>query len=556
MNKVKMPFYRYCKYPRVDIYNRQWPDKIIVKAPIWCSIDLRDGNQALSMPMSIEEKIKMFELLVAIGFKEIEVGFPSASEIEYQFVRKLIKENRIPDDVTIQVLTQAREHLIKRTFECVHDAKNVIIHMYNSTSKAQREIVFRKNKKEIKNIAVEGVRLVKKLKRKSGNKGIRFEYTPESFPGTELDYALEVCEAVINIWQPSQKNKMMINLPTTVEMSAPNIFADRIEWFSCNVKQRNSIIISVHTHNDRGTAVASAELAVMAGAERVEGALFGNGERSGNMDIIIMAMNLFSQGIDPELDFSEINKVAEVYKRCTKMDIHPRHPYAGELVYTAFSGSHQDAINKGMKAQKNKESDIWDVPYLPIDPKDVGRTYEAIIRINSQSGKGGVAYVMENDWGFKIPKEMQPEFAQVIQKMTESVSNELSSEEIKNCFEQEYINRQGRFQLKSCTIHSENENSKKTVVDALIQDEQKQISIWANGNGPVDAFVCGMKEKFDIIFDIEHYSEHSLSRGADSEAVAYIGIKIEQDKVIFGVGIDANISVASIKAVLSAINRI
>ncbi len=556
MQKVKMPFQRYCEYPAVHISDRTWPNKTITKAPIWCSIDLRDGNQALSVPMNIEEKIMMFELLVSIGFKEIEVGFPSASDIEYQFVRKLIEEQRIPDDVTIQVLTQAREPLIKRTFDSVRDAKKAIIHLYNSTSKVQREVVFGMNKQEIKNIAVKGTQLIKELKEGEKNRGIKFEYTPESFSGTELDYALEVCSAVIDVWDPSSDDKMIINLPTTVEMSMPNVYADRIEWFCRNIKKREAVIVSVHTHNDRGTAVASAELAVMAGAQRVEGALFGNGERSGNMDIITMALNLFSQGIDPELDFSQINKVEEVYKKCTRMEVHPRHPYAGELVYTAFSGSHQDAINKGLKAQKKIKNNIWEVPYLPIDPKDVGRNYEAIIRINSQSGKGGMAYIMENDWGFKLPKEMQPEFSRVIQQKAEKVTSELSSQEIKDCFDQEYIKNEKMFQLKSCTIHSENEDSKETIVKFVIQEQGNSISIKAQGNGPVDAFVCGIKKKFSLCFDLVCYFEHSLSDGSDAQAVAYIGIKPEQKDAIFGIGIDADISKASIKAVLSAINRL
>jgi 2-isopropylmalate synthase len=555
MKKVAMPFYRYRQYPSVFLPDRAWPNKTMTKAPVWCSVDLRDGNQALSVPMSVEEKMMMFELLVAIGFKEIEVGFPAASTVEYRFVRRLIEERRVPDDVTIQVLTQAREHLIRKTFDSVRDANKAIIHLYNSTSKAQREVVFRKNKDEIKDIAVEGTKLIKSLREAEKNTGIRFEYTPESFPGTELDYALEVCSDVADAWGAYPEEKIIINLPTTVEMSTPNVYADRVEWVCRHIKKRESIIISVHTHNDRGTGVASAELAVLAGAQRVEGALFGNGERSGNMDIVTMALNLFSQGVNPELDFSDINKIAEVYRKCTRMEIHPRHPYAGELVYTAFSGSHQDAINKGMKAQKKKERDIWDVPYLPIDPADVGRTYEAIIRINSQSGKGGVAYVMENDWGFMIPKEMQPEFAQIIQRKTESVRNELSSQEIKNCFEQEYINRPGRFRLKSCAIHSGNENLKETVVCALLQDEQQDISIRGNGNGPVDAFVRGIKERFSVFFDVEYYSEHSLSQGADAEAVAYMGISVPKCGILFGVGIDANITMASIKAVLSAVNR-
>ncbi|MBU1043376.1 MAG: 2-isopropylmalate synthase [Candidatus Omnitrophica bacterium] len=556
MHTDKMRFQRYKQYPAVEINNRKWPDNPIIKAPIWCSVDLRDGNQALSVPMNIEEKIKMFELLVSIGFKQIEVGFPSASEVEYQFVRKIIAEQLIPDDVTIQVLTQARAGLIKKTFESLSGVKKAIVHLYNSTSKVQREVVFRKNKQEIMAIAVEGTKLIKALKSEMKNSDIFLEYTPESFSGTELDYALEVCSAVIDIWAPSPENKIIINLPTTVEMSTPNIFADRIEWFCRQIKNKQAVIISVHTHNDRGTAVASAELAVMAGAQRVEGALFGNGERSGNMDIVTMALNLFSQGVNPELDFSDINKIEQVYRKCTKMDIHPRHPYAGELVYTAFSGSHQDAINKGLKAQAKKEKDIWDVPYLPIDPKDVGRTYEAIIRINSQSGKGGIAYIMENDWGFKLPQEMQPEFARLIQTKTERIGNELSTQEIKNCFDAEYINCQGRFQLKSYVVHSENEDLKKTVVCFAIQDREQEILIIAKGNGPVDAFVCGIKNQFNISFDMISYSEHSLACGSDAQAVAYIGIKSVQGYCVFGVGIDANISIASIKAVLSAINRL
>jgi 2-isopropylmalate synthase len=555
MQKNKMAFQRYCQYPTVFLPDRTWPDKTITQAPIWCSIDLRDGNQALSIPMNVEEKIRMFELLVSIGFKEIEVGFPSASEVEYQFVRRLIEEQRIPDDVIIQVLTQARENLIKRTFDSLRGVKQAIVHVYNSTSTVQRNVVFRMNKQEVKNIAVKAAELCQALRAEQDNPGICFEYTPESFPGTELDYALEVCSAVIDVWAPYEDKKIIINLPTTVEMSTPNVYADRIEWFCRNIKRRDSVIISVHTHNDRGTAVASAELAVMAGAQRVEGALFGNGERSGNMDIITMALNLFSQGVNPKLDFSQINKIEEVYRKCTRMDVHPRHPYAGELVYTAFSGSHQDAINKGMKAQKNRENNIWDVPYLPIDPKDVGRTYEAIIRINSQSGKGGIAYIMETDWGFKIPKEMQPEFARIIQAKTEITARELSSPEIKHCFEQEYISHPGRFQLESCVIHSDNDASRETSICCMIKEGQQEISIKTKGNGPVDAFVRGIQKHFNISMDIAHYSEHALTQGANAQAIAYIGINTENKQIVFGAGIDQNISIASLKAILNAVNR-
>lgn len=556
MRKVKMPFKHYRPYPSVTLPDRQWPERVMTKAPAWCSVDLRDGNQALSVPMRVEEKIMMFELLVAIGFKEIEVGFPSASTVEYQFVRKLIEERRIPDDVTIQVLTQAREHLIRKTFDSVRDAGKAIIHVYNSTSRVQREVVFGKNKSEIKDIAVKGTKLIRSLKDAAGNAGIRLEYSPESFSATELDYALDICSSVMKAWGPASDDKIIINLPATVELSTPNVYADRIEWFCRHIPHKESVIISVHTHNDRGTAVAAAELAVMAGAQRVEGALFGNGERSGNMDIVTMALNLFSQGVDPELDFSDMNKIADVYRTCTQMAIPPRHPYAGELVYTAFSGSHQDAINKGLKAQKEKEGDCWDVPYLPIDPADIGRAYEAIIRINSQSGKGGVAYVMENDWGFHIPREMQPEFSRVIQERTESAGKELLSREIRNCFDQEYISRPGRFRLQSCAIHSDNEDCRDTVVYALMQDGGQDIEIRARGNGPVDAFVWGMRERLNVPLDVVCYSEHALAKGSDAEAVAYIGIRILNGRIVFGVGIDANISLASIRSVLSAINRI
>ncbi|MDD4295115.1 MAG: 2-isopropylmalate synthase, partial [Candidatus Omnitrophica bacterium] len=479
-----------------------------------------------------------------------------ASDIEYNFIRRLIEEKRIPDDVTIQVLTQAREHLIRKTFDSVYDAKNAIVHLYNSTSTVQREVVFNKKKDEIKNIAVKGAALIRRLWNDTKNKGIRFEYTPESFPGTELDYAYEVCSAVVDTWSPVDGENVIINLPTTVEMSTPNVFADRVEWFCGQIQKRESIIISVHTHNDRGTAVASAELAVMAGAQRVEGALFGNGERSGNMDIITMALNIFSQGVDPELDFSDINEIADIYRRCTGMDVHPRHPYAGDLVYTAFSGSHQDAISKGMKAQKEKGSDIWDVPYLPIDPKDVGRSYEAIIRINSQSGKGGVAYVMENYWGYKIPKEMQPQFARIVQEITEDAGSELSADDIKNCFEREYLNDKGEYRLKHCVIHSGNDSMEETRLSLVILYNGKEVVVKSGGDGPVDAFVRGIKEYLNILFDIEYYSEHALSHGSGAEAIAYVGIKATDDRMIFGAGIDADISMASIKAVLSAINKI
>lgn len=554
MQKKRMPFNRYSPYPTVGLKDRTWPDRQISKAPIWCSTDLRDGNQALSIPMNIDQKMMMFDFLVKTGFKEIEVGFPSASEIEFRFVRRLIEEQKIPQDVTIQVITQAREHLIRRTFDSIQGAGRVIVHVYNSTSTVQREVVFKKTKEEIIKIAVDATRLIKSLMDQRENPDIRLQYSPESFPGTELDYAMEICSAVMSAWQPTQTKKMIINLPSTVEMSTPNVFADRIEWFCRNVPHRDCVTISVHTHNDRGTGVATAELAVMAGAERVEGALFGNGERSGNMDIVTMALNLFSQGVDPQLDFSDINQIVDVYQKCTGMEIHPRHPYAGSLVYTAFSGSHQDAINKGMKAQASRETDAWEVPYLPIDPNDVGRSYEAIIRINSQSGKGGIAYIMERDWGFQLPREMQGFFAALVQKETEKSGRDLTSDEIKQCFDAAFITKPNHYCLKDCVIHSHDDQSDRTVIKAVIQSGEEVIEIDCEGNGPVDAIVHGMKNHLGVSFDISAYSEHSLSHGSDAKAVAYVGVNAEDGRKFFGVGIDVDISIASIKAVLNALS--
>ncbi|MGB8247710.1 MAG: 2-isopropylmalate synthase, partial [Chlorobium sp.] len=468
MKKKGMNYRKYTAYPAVDIVGRTWPDNTISKAPIWCSVDLRDGNQALPVPMSVDEKVAMFQLLVSIGFKEIEVGFPSASATEFAFVRRLVEQHLIPDDVTIQVLTQAREHLIRKTFEAVRGTDRAIVHLYNSTSRQQRDVVFRKNREEIKAIAVEGTKLVRRLKEESGNSGIRFEYTPESFTGTELDYALEVCHAVMDAWGVGPEDSIIINLPSTVEMSRPNIYADRIEWFCRNIKNRDAVLISVHAHNDRGTAVATAEFAMMAGADRVEGALFGNGERCGNMDIVTMALNLFSQGVDPELDFSDLPRIREVYRKCTRMDVHARHPYAGELVYTAFSGSHQDAISKGMKAHQGSQDGIWDVPYLPIDPQDVGCNYEAIVRINSQSGKGGVAYVLELDYGIQIPKWMQPDFAEAVQAVADRTGEELSPERIHELFHEEYVKLKEPFVLKKCHISWDDEDPGRIDEEATI----------------------------------------------------------------------------------------
>jgi len=552
MNAMNINKYRH--YPQIELPDRTWPNRIIKQAPVWCSVDLRDGNQALSIPMSLEEKLRFFKLLVEVGFKEIEVGFPSASEVEYNFLRVLIEDNLIPEDVTVQVLTQAREHLIRKTFQSLASAKRAIVHLYNSTSTVQRRVVFRKGTDEIKAIAVSGAELMQRLKDESGNPGFRFEYTPESFTGTELEYALDVCHAVMDVWKPTPDAPVILNLPATVEMATPNIYADQIEWFSRNVRDRDSVIISLHTHNDRGTAVAAAELALMAGADRVEGTLFGNGERTGNLDIVTMSLNIFSQGVDPGLDFSNIDRVREIYAECTRMDVHPRHPYAGELVYTAFSGSHQDAINKGMNARKSADEDIWEVPYLPIDPEDVGRSYERIIRINSQSGKGGVGYIMAQEFGFRLPRAMQAEFGRVIQRITDQTGDELTPEDIRKSFEEEYLARRSPYRVIKCRF--EGDEGGTTEVRAEISDRDEVLNFTGRGNGPIDAFVHGIKQATGRDFSISSYTEHDIDhRGSESAAAAYISLVDENGGEYFGVGVDTNISLASIKAVISALNR-
>lgn len=553
MKKMKSGKYR--PYPGAELPDRTWPDRKIVRAPIWCSVDLRDGNQALSVPMNVEDKLKMFELLVEIGFKEIEVGFPSASEVEYRFVRKLIEEDRIPDDLTIQVLTQARSHLIEKTFSALTGVKKAIVHLYNSTSTLQREVVFRKGREEIREIAVAGAELMQKLKKEVGGSGIRFEYSPESFTGTEPDYALEVCRAVLGVWQPTPAQPVILNLPATVEMATPNVYADQIEWFCRRLPERDRVIISIHTHNDRGTAVAAGELALLAGGDRVEGTLFGNGERTGNLDIVTMALNLFSQGVDPNLDLSDIERIKKVYSAATRMEVHPRHPYAGELVFTAFSGSHQDAISKGIKARR--EGDPWAVPYLPIDPEDIGRSYERIIRINSQSGKGGIGYVMETEFGFRLPRGLQMEFSRLIQEITDRTGRELSPEILRENFEQEYLDRTTPYSLLKCLFESD--DGGQTVARAEIVARGKPSSFRASGNGPIDAFVRGLKESTGRDFMVTSYTEHDIDHsgaGAGAAAAAYISLEERGGRTAFGVGLDTNISLASIKAVLSALNRL
>ncbi len=553
-----MNFHRYKPYPPVELPDRQWPGNIITKAPIWCSVDLRDGNQALRVPMSIDEKLKMFDLLVDVGFKEIEIGFPSAAQVEFDFARRLIEDNRIPEDVSIQVLVQCREHLIKRTFEALEGVNHAILHFYNSTSTLQREVVFRTDQEGIKKIAVEAAQLVKKCADEVGNPGIRFEYSPESFTGTELDDAVDICHAVMDAIEPTPEKKLILNLPSTVEMATANVHADQIEWCCRHFKNRDSIVVSLHAHNDRGTAVTATELAVMAGADRVEGTLFGNGERTGNMDIVTMALNLFSQGVDPKLDFSDINRVRKIYEETTRMDVHDRHPYVGEYVYTAFSGSHQDAINKGMKVQETRDGDIWEVPYLPIDPQDVVRTYQSIIRINSQSGKGGVAYIMDHQFGFKLPKSMHPEFGSVIQQVTDQTGDELQADDIYNVFQSEYLKKVYPYHLKECQIHMDasESGSTGTIVKAKVGINGDSISFESKGNGPINAFVKGINQHSDLKFSLQTYDEHDIDHASDSRAVAYISIKTTSGRSAFGVGMDPNISMASIKAILSALNRL
>jgi len=511
--------------------------------------------------MNVAEKREMFCMLLDIGFKQIEVGFPSASQTEYAFLRLLIEESMIPEDVTIQVLTQAREHLIKKTFEALRGVKRAIINIYNSTSALQRRVVFRMDKKGITEIAVKATKLAREEAAKMEDADLRFQYSPESFTGTEMEFALQICEAVTEVLQPTVERRLILNLPATVEMSTPNVYADQIEWFSRHFSAMERIIISAHAHNDRGTAVAATELALMAGAERVEGTLFGNGERTGNVDIVTLAMNMFSQGVDPALDFHDINRIIEVYERCTKVPVHVRHPYAGELVYTAFSGSHQDAINKGIRAYNKEKPRYWEVPYLPVDPADVGRTFESIIRINSQSGKGGVAYVIEREYGYRLPKEMQNEFGHVIQSISDATGKEVLPQMIMEAFEKEYLKSTGPLSLASCRVKEKRTkktgtDSSQTEVKAVVLRNKTKHELAASGNGPIDAFTNALKKGLGIDFALTSYHEHALEQGSDSKAAAYIGVEDAFRKLYFGVGIDTNIDIASFKAVISAINRV
>jgi 2-isopropylmalate synthase len=551
MSRMRIEKYR--PYPPVELPDRTWPSKTIAKAPIWCSVDLRDGNQALIDPMDPARKQRLFDLLLTIGFKEIEVGFPAASQTDYDFMRQLIEKDLIPDDVTIMVLTQAREELIERTFESIRGARAAIVHLYNSTSELQRRIVFRADRTGVKKIAVDGAAWCLRGVETVPETDVRFEYSPESFTGTELDYAVEVCEAVLDVWQPTAERRAILNLPATVEMSTPNVHADQIERFCRDLSDRERAIISIHPHNDRGTAVAAAELALMAGAERIEGTLFGNGERTGNVDLVTVAMNLFSQGVDPELDFSDIDDLRRVVEYCNQLPTSPRHPYTGDLVYTSFSGSHQDAINKGMQARaKNPEDALWEVPYLPIDPKDVGRSYEAIIRVNSQSGKGGVAYVLKTEHHLELPRRLQIEFSKEIQKIADSEGGEVTPEEIWQAFSDEYLTQTRPLELISLR-HLEGEPGHDRIEAALRVDGAERAIVGA-GHGPVDAFVVAVGEELGIDVRILDYAEHAMRSGADATAAAYIEAAINEE-VFWGVGIDESIVVASLRALISAINR-
>ncbi|MDP4089837.1 MAG: 2-isopropylmalate synthase [Bacillota bacterium] len=552
-----MSYEKYKRYPGVNLQDRQWPSRQIEHAPVWCSVDLRDGNQALPVPMNVDEKLKMFKLLVDMGFKEIEVGFPSASHTEHTFIRRLIEEDLIPEDVTIQVLTQSRDHLIEKTFEALKGVKNAIVHLYNSTSTLQRRVVFGKSKEEIVDIAVHGAELFNELREKYDETNFTFEYSPESFTGTELDYALEICEAVLKVWKPTPERKAIINLPGTVEMATPNVYADQIEWFCRSLSDRESVIVSLHTHNDRGTCTAASELGLLAGADRIEGTLFGNGERTGNLDIVTTGMNLYSQGIDPKLDFSNITNIIQVYEECTKLTVHDRHPYAGKLVYAAFSGSHQDAIRKGLIAMKEENNPYWEVPYLAIDPHDVGREYEEIIRINSQSGKGGTAYIMESEFGFFLPKAMHAEFGSLVKDKSDSLGTELLPEQIFELFKQEYLYKKQPYKLRSYEIKSvqDVETDINTVnIRATVSVNGVDKNIEGIGNGPVDAFFNALHHNNINGCKFISYDEHALELGSESRAVCYIQIENEGRRC-FGVGVSENIDTASLNALISALNR-
>ena len=559
-----MPFGRYQPFTPIELPDRTWPNGVIGQAPRWCAVDLRDGNQALIDPMTPQRKLRMFQLLVDMGYKEIEVGFPSASQTDFDFVRQIIEDGLIPDDVVIQVLTQSREHLIERTFEAVRGAKQAIVHLYNSTSTLQRRVVFGLDKAGIVDIAVHGAQLCQKFADEIANEtDVYFEYSPESYTGTELEFALEVCNAVTEVWQPTPERKVILNLPATVEMATPNVYADSIEWMHRNLARRDSIVLSLHPHNDRGTAVAAAELGYLAGADRIEGCLFGNGERTGNVCLVTLGLNLFSQGIDPQINFSDIDHIRRTVEYCNQIPVHERHPYGGDLVYTAFSGSHQDAINKGLNAMATDadaagvdvDAFTWQVPYLPIDPKDVGRTYEAVIRVNSQSGKGGVAYVMRTEHSLDLPRRLQIEFSQVIQRITDSEGGEVSPEEMWATFSDEYLPNPaapwGRFSLVS--VQQDSAVDGDTTVSVVMRDNGADLSLVGTGNGPVAAFCAALAAR-GVDVRVLDYAEHAMSAGGDARAAAYLECAV-RDRVLWGVGIDPSITTASLKGIVSAVNR-
>ena len=547
---------KYQPFEQIELEGRTWPENQIKQAPIWCSVDLRDGNQALIEPMGEEKKLRMFKLLLEIGFKEIEVGFPAASQTDFDFVRKIIEEDLVPDDVFIQVLTQSRKELIERTFESLKGAKNAILHVYNSTSTVQRRVVFKSDKTGIKKIAEDGARWVLENSIKQPETNWRFEYSPESFTGTELPYAAEVCNAVNNIWQPTPDQKSIINLPATVELATPNIYAAQIEWMCRNLEGRENVLVSLHPHNDRGSAVAATELGVLAGADRIEGTLFGNGERTGNVDLVSLALNMLTQGIDPHLDFSDINPIMREVEYCNQLPVHPRHPYAGDLVFTAFSGSHQDAIKKGFDFMRDTNNPLWEVPYLPIDPSDVGRTYEEVVRVNSQSGKGGVAYLIERDHGLSMPRRLQIEFSQIIQKITDETGKEITASEIWETFQNTYLNDGEGFNFIEHKIESSSKNKlQEDLIKVKLLKDKEEYSIDGVGNGPIDAFINALKKDLDLSVKVSDYHQHAVSTGSDAKAVAYIEIQSE-GKSSWGVGMHANTVIASLLSVISGLNKI
>ncbi|MFM7214867.1 MAG: 2-isopropylmalate synthase [Verrucomicrobiota bacterium] len=550
---LKNPATKYRPFPLIDLPNRQWPGRHLTRAPIWCSVDLRDGNQALAIPMNVAQKLELFQTLVTCGFKEIEVGFPSASNTEFAFNRRLIEENRIPDDVSIQVLVQAREDLIERTVQSLVGAKRVVIHLYNSTSPAQRRVVFGKSKDEIKAIAVQGARWIQERLPRLAGTDVRLQYSPESFSATEIEFAKEISEAVMDVWRPTPERRMILNLPDTVEVAMPNVYADQIEWICRNIRDREALTVSLHTHNDRSTGVAATELGLLAGADRVEGTLFGNGERTGNLDIVTVALNLYMHGIDPQLNLGDLNTIREVYERCTGMTVPPRHPYAGELVFTAFSGSHQDAIKKGLAEWAGGGRPHWDVPYLTIDPADIGREYREVIRVNSQSGKGGVAYLLESEFGIELPKELQREFGPIANDWVDALGREVKGEELRGLFWHEYIEPNSPWELHHFHVDGV---EKVFRCRASVRHNGKEAMISGEGNGPIAAFVAALVGAGAPAFEVISFKQHALSAGTEASAIAYIQIRTVDGQARWGAGVDTNIQLASMKAVLSALNRL